>query len=124
MRARSLAVTLAAAGAAVLAGAVPAQAHSTSYDYYAGCGFAAAQRCGHAYVSSDHKSITVCDDLADGNVAVVEYYRGSKFYRMSDGNGAKSGCGNAYSRDYPITKWRMCVDYGSYNVCIEDWIKA
>lgn len=123
MRIRSIALTLAAAGTAIFAGAVPAQAHATSYDYYIGCGVAGLEDCGHASVTSTHKTITICDDSADGDVPFVQYVRGGVTYKLTDGNGSKSGCSSDYDST-SITKWRMCVDFGSYNTCIKDWITA
>lgn len=123
LRKRSVGFVIAAVAGLALTTAVPAQAHSTSYDWYTGCGWGGFQDCGHASVSSSHRTITVCDDTADGNVPFVQYTRNGIGYELRDPNGAKSGCGSEY-RVAGVQRWRMCVDYGSYNVCIRDWITA
>ncbi|UGY94168.1 hypothetical protein [Streptomyces gobiensis] len=123
MRKRSIAFTVAAAAATVLAGAIPAQAHYTYYDWYTGCGWFSAEACGYGSVSSTHRTIKVCDTNADGQRPFAQYVRGGIGYTLHDPNGSKDGCGKNYKAT-GISKWRMCVDYGSYNVCTRDWISA
>jgi hypothetical protein len=82
------------------------------------------QQCGNAWVSSSHQTIVVCDDLRDGVGPFVEYVRTDGIgHRMRDKNGAKAGCGKRTNKR-AVVKWRMCMNWGSYNTCTKKWASA
>ena len=101
-----IALSLAAVAAvsfAVLAGAPPAQAHSTSI----------SMGWGHGGVTASHQFAYACDDRGDSRNVYTEYIYDAGFRfikdRVYDHNGSVPGCSQDQTPG-PIVRYRVCRD--------------
>lgn len=93
MRKRSIAAVGAVAAAITLASGTTAQAHDASWGWRA-CGVAYLQNCGTVYISNSHRTLTVCDEEADGLGWWAKYKRTDGVSGIiKDSNGSEAGCG-------------------------------
>ena len=123
MRKFSVAAVSAAAIAMTLASGTAAQAHDQSWGWRA-CGPTKLQNCGTAYVSNGHRTLTVCDEEADGQGFWTLYKRSDgQSGTIKDGNGSASGCGKGTApTGVTITKVRLYLNWGNGNgVYLGDW---
>ncbi|WP_143570376.1 hypothetical protein [Streptomyces acidiscabies] len=123
MRKRSIAVVGAAAVVMTMWGGTAAQAHEQSWGWRA-CGPTLLQNCGTAYVSSNHRTLTVCDEEADGLGFWTAYQRSDgRSGTVKDTNGSASGCGKGTAPSgVTITKVRLVQNLGGgTTVYLGDW---
>lgn len=123
MRKRSIATVGAAAVAMTLWGGTAAQAQNMQWGWRA-CGVAHLQNCGTAYISNGHRTLTVCDEEADGLGFWTAFKRsdgGSG--TIKDGNGSASGCGSGTAPSgSAITQVRLVQNLGGgTTVYLGDW---
>ncbi|MEU6997393.1 hypothetical protein [Nonomuraea sp. NPDC046570] len=80
---------------------------------------------GSVHVSADRKHITVCDEKDDGTSVNAEYATSILgTYKVSDGNGPRSGCGTDSTLIFRIDVFKMCITEGPFRNCHRSvWIK-
>jgi hypothetical protein len=107
-RLRATVLVLATAVIGIVATGTAAQAHEIRFNHGQDIG----------WVTSDHRSIYVCDGEADNHGVYMEYItlRGA-FYTVGDSDGSGGGCGHEFSEDgTAIVRARICEHSVGCNV--------
>ncbi|WP_344395460.1 hypothetical protein [Streptomyces vastus] len=99
--------------ATILGSGTAAHAHADEWDWPA-CGASKLRNCGTAYISSNHRTLTVCDEEPDGLGFWAEYKRSDgKTGTIKDGNGSAAGCGKGTAPSgVTVTKVRLYQNAG------------
>ncbi len=89
----------------------------------AGCGVGSVQNCGTACISSNHRTLTVCDEEADGLGFWAAYKRSDgKSGTVKDTNGSSSGCGKGTApAGETVTQVRLIQRNGNASIYLGGW---